>query len=230
MDLPELEAPVAAEVQRFVELVATLRVECPWDREQTHQSLSRHLLEESYEVLEAIDGLDVEAGTGYEHLEEELGDLLFQVVFHTTLATEAGQFTLADVARTVNDKLTLRHPHVFGDVEVSGADDVVANWEQIKKVEKGRDSVFDGVPAALPALLYALKVQKKAATLGLDDGSQLAASGDLRSLDQVGDADLGEVLFAVVARARRAGIDPEDALRAVTLARRDEWRGLETDR
>ena len=98
--LPALAAPVAAEVERFVELVATLRRECPWDREQTHESLRRHLLEESYEVLEAIDGLDVEAGTGFEHLEEELGDLLFQIVFHATLATEEGQFTLADVART----------------------------------------------------------------------------------------------------------------------------------
>ena len=158
-------------MQRFVELVATLRRECPWDAEQTHESLRRHLLEESYEVLEAIDGLDVEAGTGFEHLEEELGDLLFQVVFHATLATEEGRFTLADVATTVHDKLRSRHPHVFGDVEVDGADDVVANWEQIKKAEKGRDSVFDGIPAALPALLFALKVQKKAATLGLDDRS-----------------------------------------------------------
>ena len=168
--VPRLAAPVASEVQRFVELVATLRRECPWDAEQTHESLRRHLLEESYEVLEAIDGLDVEAGVGFEHLEEELGDLLFQVVFHATLATEEGRFTLADVATTVHDKLRSRHPHVFGDVEVSGADDVVANWEQLKKAEKGRESVFDGIPAALPALLFALKVQKKAATLGLDDG------------------------------------------------------------
>ena len=170
--LPSLAAPVAGEVERFVELVATLRQECPWDREQTHASLRRHLLEESYEVLEAIDALDVDEGVGYGHLEEELGDLLFQVVFHATLAAEEGQFTLADVARTVHDKLRSRHPHVFGDVEVSGAEDVVANWEQLKKAEKGRDSVFDGIPAALPALLFALKVQKKAATLGLDGGAE----------------------------------------------------------
>ncbi|HEY5153757.1 MAG TPA: MazG family protein, partial [Acidimicrobiales bacterium] len=183
--LPALAAPVAVEVERFVELVATLRQECPWDREQTHASLRRHLLEESYEVLEAIDGVDVANGTGYDHLEEELGDLLFQVVFHATLAAEEGQFTLADVARTVHDKLRSRHPHVFGDVEVTGSADVVANWEQLKKVEKGRDSVFDGIPVALPALLFALKVQKKAATLRLDEPP------DGRSADEDAADDLG---------------------------------------
>ncbi len=220
--LPALAAPVAAEMERFVELVATLRQECPWDREQTHASLRRHLLEESYEVLEAIDGLDVEGGVGYEHLEEELGDLLFQVVFHATLAAEEGQFTLADVARTVHDKLRSRHPHVFGDVEVSGADDVVANWEQLKKAEKGRDSVFDGIPAALPALLFALKVQKKAMTLGLDE----AMGDELSTGDGMGN-DLGEALFALVERARRAGLDPEDALRATVMAYRDRVRQAE---
>ena len=225
--LPVLAAPVAVEVERFVELVATLRLECPWDREQTHASLRRHLLEESYEVLEAIDALDVDEGAGYGHLEEELGDLLFQVVFHATLAAEEGQFTMADVARTVHDKLRSRHPHVFGDVEVAGADDVVANWEQLKKAEKGRDSVFDGIPAALPALLFALKVQKKAATLGLDaprDGAveAIEAAGAQGSAD-----DVGAALFAVVERARLAGIDPEDALRATTLAYRDRMRDAE---
>ncbi|MEY3512532.1 MAG: hypothetical protein RL486_1197 [Actinomycetota bacterium] len=167
--LPELAAPVAQELVRFAELVAVLRAECPWDREQTHESLRRHLLEESYEVLEAIDHLDVEAGTGYEHLEEELGDLLFQVLFHSQLASEEGQFTIADVALNVHDKLRSRHPHVFGDVVAEDADAVVSNWEQIKKEEKGRESVFDGVPDAIPALLYALKIQKKAGALtGLD--------------------------------------------------------------
>ena len=109
-------------MQRFVELVATLRAECPWDREQTHRSLTRHLLEESYEVLEAHRRRRPEStGAGYDHLEEELGDLLFQIVFHTTLATEQGAFTLADVARGIHDKLVRRHPHVFGDVEVDGS-------------------------------------------------------------------------------------------------------------
>ena len=111
--IPALAAPVAGEVARFHELVRTLRAECPWDREQTHASLTRHLLEETYEVLEAIDHVDEDAGTGFEALEEELGDLLFQVVFHSVLAAEEGQFTLADVARGIHDKLYARHPHVF---------------------------------------------------------------------------------------------------------------------
>jgi tetrapyrrole methylase family protein / MazG family protein len=239
--LPELAAPVAGEVARLVELVATLRVECPWDRKQTHQSLRRHLLEESYEVLEAIDELDIDeldlpaSPDGLVHLEEELGDLLFQIAFHSRLATEEGGFTLADVARGVHDKLVARHPHVFGDVTADTADEVVANWEQIKKVEKGRDSVFDGVPAALPALLYAAKVQKKAVSIDLDPG----AGGDGRTepaasagaLDDAEFADrLGEVLWSVVDRARRLGVDPEDALRAATVAHLADLRAAEAGR
>ena len=121
---------------------------CPWDRRQTHASLGRHLLEESYEVLEAIDAVDAADASvatpadivedAVAHLEEELGDLLFQVYFHATLAAEEGRFTLADVARGVHDKLVARHPHVFGDVTAETADDVATNWEAIKKVEKGR--------------------------------------------------------------------------------------------
>jgi tetrapyrrole methylase family protein / MazG family protein len=229
--IPELAAPVAREIERFAELVATLRRECPWDREQTHASLTRHLLEETYEVLDAIDGVDTEEGTGYEHLEEELGDLLFQVLFHSTLAAEAGQFTLADVATTVHDKLRLRHPHVFGDVEVDGADDVVRNWEQIKKAEKGRSSVFEGIPVHLPALLYALKVQKKAASLearGLTVGGgeiaeRVASAGQAPTTESV-----GELLFAVVDLARRHGIDHEFALRRVTADRRERAEKTES--
>lgn len=228
--VPTLAAPIALELTRFVELVATLRAECPWDREQTHESLRRHLLEESYEVLEAIDHLDVENGEGYEHLEEELGDLLFQVLFHSQLATEAGQFTVADVARTVHDKLRSRHPHVFGDVDAADADTVVANWEQIKKAEKGRESVFDGVPDALPALLFALKVRKKAATLG--DGDVAPALTDLEpslaSARSAPDEDsIGALLLAVVEFARLADIDPETALRAAALRHRDIARAEE---
>jgi tetrapyrrole methylase family protein / MazG family protein len=224
--VPQLAAPIAAELQRFVELVATLRRECPWDRKQTHHSLRRHLLEESYEVLEAIDELDVGTQGGFEHLAEELGDLLFQIAFHARLATEEGQFTLADVARGVHDKLVSRHPHVFGDVQVGGADEVVANWEQIKKSEKGRDSVFDGIPAAMPALLYALKIQKKAVALDLDpmtDGvAQLDELADAGTIDGVGD-----LLYNIVDGARRLGVDPEDALRAAAVRQRDRLRSLE---
>ncbi len=125
----------------------------------------------------------------------------------------------------MHDKLRSRHPHVFGDVEVTGADEVVANWEQLKKAEKGRDSVFDGIPAALPALLFALKVQKKAATLGLDEPSLDAFEAPSEASDSAD--ELGAALFAVVERARRAGVDPEDALRAATLAYRDRMRAAE---
>ena len=234
--LPTLAVPVARELARFVELVAVLREKCPWDQEQTHESLRRHLLEESYEVLEAIDHLDELNGEGYEHLEEELGDLLFQVFFHARLASEAGQFTVADIATTVHDKLVSRHPHVFGDVEAHDADAVVANWEQIKKVEKGRESVFDGVPDAIPALLYALKVQKKAASLA-DGGLDVAAVATAplpddalaEAHERTDDDTVGALLFAVVDQARLAGVDPETALRAAAVRYRDAVRAAELD-
>src|SRR5262249_27423974 len=123
-----VDAPVASELARFDELVHVLRQRCPWDRDQTHQSLTRHLLEETYEVLDALEHLDVETRAGYEHLEEELGDLLFQVCFHATLAEENGAFTLADVARNIHDKLVVRHPHVFGDAEADTAEAVMSGW------------------------------------------------------------------------------------------------------
>lgn len=232
--VPALASPVAGEVAAFVELVATLRAECPWDAEQTHRSLTRHLLEETYEVLEALEelgdgGPDAEPDA-YDHLEEELGDLLFQIVFHTTLATEAGAFDLADVARGVHQKLVHRHPHVFGLVEVAGADDVVANWEAIKKAEKGRDSVFDGIPSHLPALLYALKVHKKAD--GVAPGLTAALPDPLAALQaaqaEPGDATVGALLLAAVALARSADVDPETALRGAAAHLRDRARAIET--
>ena len=217
--IPRLAAPVAGELARFDELVRRLRADCPWDRQQTHRTLTRHLLEEAYEVLEAIEALDPEEPTPEQdaHLEEELGDLLFQVAFHSRLAAERGSFTLADVARGVHDKLVHRHPHVFADVAVDGADDVVRNWEQIKKDEKGRDSVFDGIPGTLPSLLYAAKVQRKAASLGLDP--EPPSTVDVAGL--AGDEAVGDALYAVVAAARRAGVDPEAALRGATARARD---------
>ncbi|MBV8985461.1 MAG: MazG family protein [Acidimicrobiia bacterium] len=214
--LPAGAPPIAAEVARFTELVRTLRERCPWDREQTHRTLTRHLLEETYEVLEAIENLD-EPG-GVEHLEEELGDLLFQVVFHATLAAEEGSFTLADVATGIHDKLVLRHPHVFGTVEAETAGEVMQNWEQIKREEKGRASIMDGIPGDLPSLLYAHKVQRKAASAGVEvqpvPADELVASTD---------EEVGALLFGVVALARRAGVDPEAALRATTARFRDEF-------
>jgi tetrapyrrole methylase family protein/MazG family protein len=242
--IPDLAAPVSQEIARFVELVAVLRSECPWDRDQTHESLRRHLLEESYEVLEAIDNLDVVNRVGYDHLEEELGDLLFQVLFHSQLAAEEGQFTIADVAANVHDKLRSRHPHVFGDVDARGAhlgdakdaDGVVRNWEQIKKAEKGRASVFDGVPDAIPALLYALKVQKKAASLDdmYVDPNEMPVPTTVRdalvAFDDSPDEDtVGSLLFAIVDDARRMGVDPETALRAAAVKYRDAARSAELD-
>ncbi len=210
--LPDLAGPVAGELVRLAELVRTLRAECPWDRQQTHRSLTRHLLEETYEVLEAIEGLDEASGRGYAELEDELGDLLFQVVFHATLGAEAGQFGLADVARRVHDKLVRRHPHVFADVEVSGADDVVRNWEQIKRAERGTDGVMATVAGNLPSLLYAHKVQRKAAAVGVH--IEPPAHIDLGPLTT--EDDLGRALFDLVAVARAGGLDPEAALRATS--------------
>ena len=198
--IPKLAEPVGAELVRFAGLVRTLREQCPWDREQTHQSLRRYALEETYEVLEAIDALDEDDDATIAHLEEELGDLLFQVYFHATIAEQAGWFSLADVARRVHDKLHSRHPHVFADVRVEGAADVLRNWEQIKREEKGRTSAFDGIPTTLPGLLYADEVLRKAASIGVD----APVSSD----------DLGARLLALVVEARTAGIDPELALRA----------------
>lgn len=247
--IPELAAPVAVELARFAELVRHLRRECPWDREQTHASLARYLLEESYETLDALDHLDVGSGDGMDHLCEELGDLLFQVVFHATIAAEDGWFDLADVARGIHDKLRHRHPHVFGDVEADDAGAVAANWDQIKAAEKGRTSALDGVPVALPALALTSKIQKRATnagygTTGVDIGFADVADelGELREAIDLGggrgagddhagpDAvagELGDVLFAVVRLARALDVDAEDALRAATGRFADRVRLVE---
>jgi tetrapyrrole methylase family protein/MazG family protein len=217
--IPRLAAPLANEAAALAEVVRRLRAECPWDRQQTHHSLRHHLLEEAYEVLEALDHLDVEAGEGFDALEEELGDLLFQVFLHATLATEEGRFTLADVIRGIGDKLVGRHPHVFGDVTVEGADEVAERWERLKQAEKGRSSVMDGIPATLPALAYALKVQRKSASLGVDWRTLL--EGD----DALG--ELGKRLLDVVDDARLAGEDPETELRIAAEVVRDRFRQSE---
>ena len=227
--VPELAAPVAGEVARLAELVATLRVAVPVgsraDPPLAAPAPAGGELRGARSPRRARPGrCRRRTAGGLAHLEEELGDLLFQVAFHARLATEEGAFTLADVARGVHDKLVARHPHVFGDVSAETADEVVANWEQIKKLEKGRASVFDGVPAALPALLYATKVQKKAESIGLvpDRASRPGGTDDP---DELG--ELGELLWEVVDRARRLGVDPEDALRAATVAHLATLRAAE---
>ena len=232
--IPTLAAPVAHELVRFAELVRTLRQRCPWDQEQTHASLTRHLLEEAYETVEAIEGLaSAEGREGMDHLEEELGDLLFQVYFHATLAAEEGHFTLADVARGIHDKLVHRHPHVFGDVVAATAGQVVANWDRIKTEEKGRSSVMEGIPSALPSLLHAAKVQRRAASLGFDwesvEGAYPKVAEELEELRaEPSEEELGDLLFAVVNVARHLGFDPEGALRAATGKFRDRFSAVES--
>jgi tetrapyrrole methylase family protein / MazG family protein len=217
--VPRLATPLASEVAAFAEVVRRLRADCPWDRQQTHHSLRHHLLEEAYEVLEALDHLDVEAGEGFDALEEELGDLLFQVFLHATLASEEGRFTLADVVRGISDKLIGRHPHVFGDVTVESADEVAERWERLKKAEKGRSSVMDGIPATLPALAYALKVQRKAASQGVDWRTLLDGHAAL--------GETGRRLLDIVDDARTAGDDPETELRIAAEHVRDRFRRSE---
>ena len=180
---------------------------CPWDQEQTHESLRVHLLEEAHEVLEAID-----EGSLDHDLEEELGDLLLQVAFHAQLAADDDRFDLGGVAATIVAKLIHRHPHVFGDRSVADADEVVRNWEAIKKEEKSRTGPFEGIPASLPALLSAYKVQKRAAALGFQP-ERASAEERLRAALAGDEVDIGAALFWVVAVARAAGVDPEGALR-----------------
>jgi len=212
--IPETAGDLAAAVVAFHDLVRTLRDECPWDREQTHQSLTRHLLEEAYEVLDAIDHLDPGSAAGFEHLEEELGDLLFQVVFHSVLAAEAGQFTLTDVARGIHDKLRDRHPHVFDPAAGSTTvEQLTVDWEARKVTEKGRATVMDGIPAALPALAYAAKVQKKASSQGVD----------WRELPGIEPGSRAERLLRLVDEARAAGLDPEQELRRAVTTLRDAF-------
>ena len=192
---------------------------CPWDAEQTHESLRVHLLEETHEVLESID-----SGDWGEALEEELGDVLLQVVFHSQLAADDGRFDVADVADRIVAKLLHRHPHVFSDTVVSGAAEVVANWEAIKAGEKEREGPFDGIPPSLPGLLAAYKTQKRASALGFEADAPTARE---RVAGAVGSdptpETIGDALFWLVAMARAAGVDPEGALAKATLKFRQSF-------
>jgi tetrapyrrole methylase family protein/MazG family protein len=225
----------AAELVRLLLLTKRLRDPggCPWDAEQTHGSLTRYLLEESYEVVEALDGLPDAAA--YAALEDELGDLLYQVVFHAVIAQEAGEFTMADVARGIHDKLVRRHPHVFGDVVADETVDVVRNWEQIKKDEKGTTSIVEGITVGLPSLLYTNKLFRKAASLGLDPGSLDEALDRIDTAvarlrtDPAHDleADLAQILAAAVVIARAGNTDAESALRGWAAAYRRRFEAME---
>ncbi len=230
MYIPHLGTPVAHELAQFHELARTLRKECPWDAEQTHQSLVRYLIEETYEVVDAISRLHEDDPSTDVDLIEELGDLLYQVEFHAAIAEEQGRFTMADVARTVHDKLVSRHPHVFSDVVVSSSEDVENNWEAIKKAEKPeRSGPFDGVVEAAPALSFATKVQQRASRVGFDwpnsEGPLEKVAEELQEVHNaigIGDpestmAEVGDLFFAVVNVARHLDIDPESALRSAVF-------------
>ena len=224
--IPELAAPVARELVRAEEVVRVLRERCPWDAAQTHQSLVRHLLEETYEAIEAIEQLGEPPQLEHaELLEEELGDVLCQVLFHSRLAAEEGLFSLADVARTLADKLVARHPHVFAGADAPDPDAVLSTWEQSKLAEKGRESVMEGIPMALPALVLAEKVEKKAVAIGL--GTEPLAAPLSSALEHLlaGEADdvlLGELLLGIVRASLQSGLEAEAALRTAARALRDQ--------
>ncbi len=189
----------------LVEIMAILRGEggCPWDREQDHRSIRQNLLEEAYEAAEAID-LD-----NADMLREELGDVLLQVVFHAQMEREKGSFTIDDVADGICKKLILRHPHIFGDVQVANSAEVLANWDEIKKKEKAQKTVTDtltGIARSLPALMRAEKIIKK------------AKKGGYSTEFSDPDNEIGEKLFALVREAREKGVDPERALELATDA------------
>ena len=214
------------EMDRLVEIMETLRAPggCPWDAQQNHKSLVPSLIEEAYELVEAIEKDDAD------EMAEELGDVLLQVVFHSIIAGEDGQFTFAEVADRLADKLVYRHPHVFGNIEVADAAEVTRNWDQLKGAENGkseRTSIVDGIPASLPALLYALKLQSRARRAGFDwddaegvieklreEIDELDAAAKNRDSAAVAD-EIGDLIFSAVNLARKLGVDPEAAVHRV---------------
>lgn len=241
--IPQLGSPVGSSLVRLHQLARTLREKCPWDREQTHQSLIKYLLEETYEVVDALHALDPAEQRADGELVEELGDLLYQIEFHATIAEQEGRFTMSDVADGIHDKLVRRHPHVFPvegrTVEANDAGTVLANWDEIKHAEKGRTSVFDGVAESQPSLSYAYHVQRKAAKVGFDwpavsgalpkiteEEAELVAAiehGDPRRIDD----ELGDLLFAVVNVARHLDVEPEASLRVATRKFRRRFQAVE---
>lgn len=236
--IPEMAVPVGAELAASVEMMRRLRRDCPWDQEQTHMSLRKYLIEEAYEVLDAIDGLgetdddgDVDLGR-YADLEEELGDLWFQVLFHAELAAEAGQFTIADVASGLREKMIRRHPHVYeadGDGLDADSGELVESWERLKLEEKGRGSILDGIPGSLPALALAEKFLKKVDGAGtVADLGTVGQQVGLCLTDEVNADDVGLVLLTTVELARRQGINAEQALRSVTRRAGERYRRAES--
>jgi tetrapyrrole methylase family protein/MazG family protein len=235
--LPPLEpAQRRPDFRTFEEVIARLRSPegCPWDREQTYVSLKRFVLEEAYEVLEAVDADDPD------QLCDELGDLLLQVLLYSQIAREMGDFEIRDVIGGITEKMIRRHPHVFGDVEVADSAEVLRNWEAIKREEKSeRRSVLDGVPKELPALLKALEVSKRVVKVGFEwpalpdvlakldeEVGELKAELDARNPERLS-AELGDLLFTVVNVARWLKVDPEEALRQMVARFERRFREVE---
>jgi MazG family protein len=236
--------------EKFDELVAVmerLRAPggCPWDAEQTYGSLSQYLLEEAYETFEAIQ--DADATGDVANLKEELGDLLLQVIFHSTIAKEKGDFTLDEVAEGITKKLVLRHPHVFGEAKLERAQDVLDNWDELKrneraasgKKEKQSDSILDEVPIHFPGLLEALKVTRRAAKVGFDwenpeqvfekideETAELKTEIETNDKDRI-ENEIGDLLFAVVNLARKLDVEPETALKRTNLKFRRRFAYIE---
>lgn len=211
--------PVGTQLVRMVEVMRRLRHPddgCPWDLKQDHDTLKRYLIEETYELLEAIDSGDDD------HIQEELGDVLLQVLFHAQVAADRGAFTIDDVAAGLADKLVRRHPHVFADGDASTAEEVQVNWDRLKQEEKQRTGLFDGIPVGLPALMLAEEQQKKAAKLGFDYREpsepeswihqELDEIRQARSHDEL-EEEIGDLIGAVVGLARTHGVEPEAAMR-----------------
>ena len=222
---PAADPELGSRLLELVRVMNTLRINCPWDARQTHESLTPYLLEETYEAVDALTAGDQAA------VREELGDVLLQVVFHARVAQErldGTGYTIDDVADGIIDKLTRRHPHVFGDVSVSGPDEVKQNWDAIKAAERaavglgGSGSVLDGVPLSQPALSLAAQLLRRAERAGVP--AELAEAADGQAAAPGDGGDLGRELFALVNRARAAGLDPELELRAAALAYADRVR------
>ena len=222
--------------EELVEIMTRLRACCPWDREQTHQSLLPYLIEEAHEVVEAVDEADPKKLCG------ELGDLLLQIIFHSQIAAEKGQFTVADVINALAEKMIRRHPHVFGDASISTSQEQMKSWELIKTTEAGhkhRESLLDGIPKSLPSLLGAQRLQEKAATVNFDwpktDGVVEKVDeemGELRGAVRSGEhahirEELGDVFFTLVNLSRRLAVDAEAALRAANVKFRERFATME---